>query len=193
MKDDLNKNLNEGWVSSLSAGDHRAFAEFVDKYKEMVFLCCHTLGLKDDEAEDVAIETFWAAYKGLNKFRGQAEISTWLWKITCYKSISYLRKNKRQRELTEIPDTQTADPKSEQAINSLEDKEQVELIWQAVGKLPKLWSLAIVLFYREEKSVDEIAKIMKIRKNTIKTYLFRGRKILKELLADFVGEDTYAG
>ena len=60
----------------LRSGDHRAFAEFIDKYKGMVFLCCRTLGLRDDEAEDVASETFLAAYNGLRRYGGRAELST---------------------------------------------------------------------------------------------------------------------
>ncbi|GAG10498.1 unnamed protein product [marine sediment metagenome] len=50
-----------------------------------------------------------------------------------------------------------------------------------------------MLFYREEKSISEIAKIMKKRKNTVKTYLFRGRGKLKEFLADVLGEDAGVG
>ena len=48
--------------------------------------------------------------------------------------------------------------------------------------------MVIILFYREEKSIKEVAKIMKSRDNTVKTYLFRGRKRLKKLLADFGGD-----
>jgi hypothetical protein len=46
------KKHSKGWLGRLVAGDHEAFAEFVDKYKETVFLCCRTLGLRTDEAED---------------------------------------------------------------------------------------------------------------------------------------------
>jgi len=67
------------------------------------------------------------------------------------------------------------------------------MVWHAVECLPRLWAVAIVLFYREGKNVSEIAKIMKKRNNTIKTYLFRGRKKLRELLAAAFGEDDYAG
>ena len=59
------KKQNDEWLGLLRSGDHRAFGQFIDKYKEMVFLCCRMLGLQDVEAEDVASETFLAAYKGL--------------------------------------------------------------------------------------------------------------------------------
>lgn len=58
------KRQKKKWLRLLRSGDHQAFAEFIDKYKETVFLCCRRLGLREGEAEDVASETFLAAYKG---------------------------------------------------------------------------------------------------------------------------------
>jgi RNA polymerase sigma-70 factor (ECF subfamily) len=168
------------------AGDHEAFAEFVDKYKEPVFLCCRTLGLKEDEIEDVASETFMAAYKGIRRYRGRAELSTWLWAIAYRQGVSYLRKNRRENQLLVEEDKQPANNGNIQASAGLESKEQAELVWEAVERLPKLWTMVTVLFYREGKEVKEIAKIMRVRQNTVKTYLFRSRKRLKELLAGVV-------
>jgi len=71
----------DNWLRLLRSGDHGAFAEFIDKYKETVFLCCLRLGLAEDEAEDVASETFLAAYNGLSRYSGRAELSTWLWSV----------------------------------------------------------------------------------------------------------------
>ena len=91
----------------LRSGDHRAFAEFIDKYKETVFLCCRKLGLSKDEAEDVASETFLAAYRGLRRYAGRAELSTWLWSIAYRKAVSFLRKNRRGRPIEADPDGQS--------------------------------------------------------------------------------------
>lgn len=184
---------SEGWLGRLLAGDHSAFAELVDKYKGMVFLCCRALGLRDDEADDVASETFLAAYNGISRYRGQAELSTWLWKIAYYKGISYLRKNKRRGELLGGLDEQIADSSEMQTPAGLESKEQAELIWRAVGRLPGLWAMAVILYYREEKNISEIAKIMRVRQNTVKTYLFRARKRLKQIIGPILGEDIDVG
>lgn len=181
------------WLWLLRIGDHRAFAEFIDKYKGTVFLCCRTLGLRDDEAEDVASETFLAAYNGLRRYRGQAKLSTWLWSIAYRQGVNYLRKNRRKWQLFAEQDEQLASSQEQGPAAAIQSKEEGEIVWDAVKQLPKLWAVAIVLSYREEKSISEIAKIMKTRKNTVKTYLFRGRKRLKELLADILGEDTDVG
>jgi len=190
LADEARKKQDERWLGKLLAGDHEAFAEFVDKYKERVFLCCRTLGLREDELEDVASETFMAAYKGIGRYKGQAELGTWLWRIAYRKGVDYLRKNRRENQLFAEQDEQLADSRNIQALAGLESKEQAELVWEAVEQLPRLWAMATVLFYREEKNIKEIAKIMRVRQNTVKTYLFRGRKRLKELLAGIVGEDV---
>jgi len=65
----------------------------------------------------------------------------------------------------------------------LQDRETEKIVWDAVEQLPRLWAMAVILHYREEKSVVDIAKIMQIKENTVKTYLFRGRDRLKHVLA----------
>jgi len=179
----------DNWLQLLRSGDHGAFAEFVDKYKEMVFLCCRTLGLRDDEAKDVASETFLAAYNGLRRYRGQAKLSTWLWSIAYRQGVNYLRKNRRKWQLFAEQDEQLASSQEQGPAAAIQSKEEGEIVWNAVKQLPKFWAMAIILFYREEKNLKEIAKIMRVRQNTVKTYLFRGRKRLKELLANVLGED----
>ena len=193
MADKARRQQKDNWLRLLRSGDHRAFAEFVNKYQQLVFLCCRTLGLNEAEAEDAASETFLAAYKAINRYRGQAELSTWLWRIAYRQAVNHLRKNRRERRLLAEPGAQPLDSNKTQVRAGLETKERAEFIWQAVKRLPRLWAVAIVLFYREEKSISEIAEIMKKRKNTVKTYLFRGRKRLKELLADVLGEDIDVG
>ena len=178
------------WLSLLRSGDHNAFAEFIDKYKELVFLCCRRLGLREDEAEDVASETFLAAYKGLKRYRGQAELSTWLWSIAYRQAVNYLRKNRRQCQLEVEPDEEIASYKEPGPAAALQAEEQQEIVWRAVDRLPRLWAMAVVLYYREEKSIAEIAKIMRAKENTVKIYLFRGRERLKQMLARAFGEAT---
>ena len=189
MTSDAGKKQDGEWLNKLLAGDHKAFAEFVEKYKETVFLCCRTLGLKEDEAEDVASETFLAAYNGLSRYRGQAQLSTWLWKIAYYKGVSFIRKKGCRAELFTEFEGRCADEKNGRLKMETEDQEEADVVWGAVRRLPKLWAVVIVLFYREGKSIKEIAKIMRVRQNTIKTYLFRARKKLKELLGNVHRED----
>lgn len=169
----------------------KVFADFIDEYQQVTFLCCRTLGLNETEAEDVASETFLAAYKKLDKFRGQSKLSTWIWKIAYYKSIDYIRKNRRDLRVLDEIDDQLADKKIAQVAAELENKEHAQVVWDTVRGLPGDWSIAILLHYRQNKSISEISEIMGKRQNTVKTYLFRGRKKLKTLLADHIGGSDY--
>jgi len=188
LVDGNEKTKRGNWLRLLCSGDEQAFARFVDEYQQIVFLCCRTLGLNETEAEDVASETFLAVYQKLSTYRGQSKLSTWLWKIAYYKGIDYMRKNNKHKQLQGEIDEQLADDKIAGVHIELQNQEQSEIVWRAVQHLPRLWGLAIILFYREDKSIDEISKILKKRKGTVKTYLFRGRKKLKELLGDFLGD-----
>jgi RNA polymerase sigma-70 factor (ECF subfamily) len=159
----------------------------------MVFLCCRTLGLKEDEAEDVASETFLAAYKGLSRYKGRAQLHTWLWAIAYRQVVSYLRKNKRMSQLSDESQEQAGRSEERTPLAAAQNSEQEKIVWDAVGKLPRLWAVAVILYYREEKMISEIAEIMQIRENTVKTYLFRARGELKEILARAFGESFDVG
>ena len=179
MADETGQNRREGLIHRLQSGDSIAFADFIARYQQQVFLCCRTLGLNTAEAEDVASETFLAAYQGIGKYTGRAKLSTWLWKITYNKAISYIRQKIRRQKLQEKLQKQYADAQKEESSGV-----STEIVWDAVKKLPQDQAMAIVLYYRQEKSVKEIASIMKKGQNTVKVYLFRGREKLKELLGD---------
>ncbi|MHC5061819.1 MAG: RNA polymerase sigma factor [Planctomycetota bacterium] len=189
MADKAWRQRKGNWLRLLVSGDHDAFREFVNQYQQTVFLCCRTLGLNETEAEDVASETFLTVYEKIGTYNGKSKLSTWLWKVAYYKGVNYLRKNGRHKELLNGLDEQLADARIAHVAAAFESKEQADAVWQAVGRLPKLWALTIVLFYRQEKSIKEIAKIMNKRQNTVKTYLFRGRKRLKERLSNVIAED----
>lgn len=179
MTDDTSQNKQIGLIHQLRSGDSAAFADFIARYQQQVFLCCRTLGLNTAEAEDVASETFMAAYQGITRYTGRSKLSTWLWKIAYNKAISYIRQKIRQQKLQEKLQNQYTDIQKDKA-----SEPSAEIVWDAVKKLPQDHAMAIVLYYRQEKSVKEIADIMKKGQNTVKVYLFRGREKLKELLGN---------
>lgn len=180
---------NKEWVGRLCEGDERAFAEFVKEHETSVFLCCRSLGLSESEAEDAANETFLAAYRGIKKYNGKSSLGTWLWRIAYRQAVNYLRQKQRWNKILNRAEQEPFDDEDRSAAEFLEQKEKVEIVWQKVSQLPKLWSVAIMLFYREEKSIAEVAKIMNVNKNTVKTYLFRGKKKLAMVLEKiFKGE-----
>jgi RNA polymerase sigma factor (sigma-70 family) len=175
-------------VRRLCKGDERTFAEFVKEFERSVFLCCRSLGLSEPEAEDAANETFLAAYRGIKGYNGKASLGTWLWRIAYRQAVNYLRKKQRWNDILHRVEEELIEDEDSNATEILEQREKAEIVWQKVNQLPKLWSVAVILFYREEKSIAEIAKIMNVNKNTVKTYLLRGKKKLGVFL-----EKTFKG
>jgi len=92
-----------------------------------------------------------------------------------------------------VPAGQISCSKEDEPAAVVQEKEKEKIIWEAVEKLPRLWGVVVVLFYREEKSVKDIAKIIKKRQNTVKIYLFRARKELKRIIGQVLGEDIDVG
>jgi RNA polymerase sigma factor (sigma-70 family) len=181
LADDAGQNKQAGLIHRLRNGDEGAFAEFVEKYQQQVFMCCRLAGLDADESQDVASEAFMAVFQGIGGYTGRAKISTWLWKITYNKAISYLRQKIRRQKLQEKLQNQYT---QEQEIAHWGKSDgNAEIVWSAVKKLPQDYVMAVVLYYRQEKSIKEIADIMGKRQNTVKVLLFRGREKLKELLS----------
>jgi RNA polymerase sigma-70 factor (ECF subfamily) len=180
LTDETWQNKQIGLIHRLRSGDSSAFGDFIARYQQQVFMCCRVLGLDACETEDVASETFMAAYQAIGRYTGGAKLSTWLWKIAYYKAISFLRQKIKNQKLQQnlqshYKDEQTTAPYGD---------DNAEIVWDAVKKLPADQAMAIVLFYRQEKSIKEIADIMTKSQNTVKVNLFRGREKLKELLGN---------
>jgi RNA polymerase sigma factor (sigma-70 family) len=179
LTDETGQNRQTDLIRRLRSGDGRAFAEFVEKYQQQVFMCCRLLGLSENETEDIASETFLAVYQGIGRYTGRAKLSTWLWKIAYNKAISHIRQKIRHQKLQERLQNQY-----DEQITDPSGDDKAGIVWDAVKKLPQDYAMAVVLHYRQEKSVKEIADIMRKRQNTVKVLLFRGRERLKELLSD---------
>lgn len=189
MAQHVENKQNKAWLGQLLAGDHQAFAEFVGKHRQSVFLCCRKFGLREDQAEDVASETFLAAYTSLSKYKGHAQLKTWLYRIAYNKTVSYLRTNNRWgKSLCEF-NTPSAQSRQQTPPAQLYRKEKRTVVWAAVDKLPRVWGTAVILYYSRQQSIAEIARTMQLRQNTVKTYLFRARKRLKPILQPFI-QDT---
>ena len=173
----------ENLLQLLRNGNHNIFTFFINKHKRDVILCCQKLGLREDEVEDIANETFFAAYKGVSQYKNQAEFGTWLRSIAYRKVFNHLKKNKKNKQLESNLYKQNFFSNAYEPATLTHIKETERIIWETVMHLPSLWALSIFLYYREGKSIADISKVMKTKENTVKTYLFRARKRLKHTLA----------
>lgn len=181
-------------INKILAGDANLFTVLVDRYKDLVF----TLGLRmlknREEAEEVSQDTFIKVYRSLNKFKGDSKFSTWIYKVAYNSCLDQIKKNKKHQNNVEINEfTQYQIKTIDNAFDVLVEEERNQMIQNCLNLLPSEDSFLLTLYYFEEQSLEEIAKIVGLNANTVKVKLFRSRKklasILKEQLEPEIIED----
>jgi RNA polymerase sigma-70 factor (ECF subfamily) len=171
------------YIKQVIDGDSSAFAALVNRYKDMVFTLSLKMVKSREEAEEAAQDTFVKAYRSLNRFKAESKFSTWLYKVAYNTCLDRLKKQNRAQPLTAIDEyTEHEVVSLSNAVDSLEEKERQQLIQSCLNLLEGEDSFLLTLFYFEEQSVKEIAKIMGINDNYVKIKLYRGRKKLAAVL-----------
>lgn len=167
------------YITKIVAGDTKAFAVLVDRYKDLVFTLALRMLKNREEAEEVAQDTFIKVFKSLSKFKGDSKFSTWIYRITYNSCLDVLKKYKQEYStvvLDEFSERELAT--LDNAFDALAEKEQRQAIDDCLDRLPKEDSFLLTLYYFEEQSLDEISKIVGLTANNVKVKLFRGRKKL---------------
>jgi len=141
------------------------------------------------EAEDLSIEVFILAYRNLDKFRNESDIFTWLYRIAINLWRRHIKKKKINPISLDAPayhDSKTllkdSIPSAQNDPELEEAAQNKEIIKKAIDELPKKYKEIIVLYTIEEKSYQEIAKIMRFSVNLVGIRLMRAREILKKKL-----------
>lgn len=130
-------------------------------------------------AEEIVQDVFLAYAKNREKFEQRSSLKTYLVKITVHKSHDYLRSWKRKwQQFTQVK-TVTQSIETEKVI----DEEKQTLV-QGLLQLPVHYREALILYYYDDYNIPEIANILQVSENTVKTRLVRGREKLKQLLQE---------
>lgn len=174
---------DQQYINQVLNGDTNAFTALVDQYKAMVFSLALKMLKSREEAEEVAQDSFLKAYRSLAKFKGDAKFSTWLYTITYNSCLDRIRKNKREQPVIVIDDyTEQQIVSLDNSLDGMEAKERRQMIQDCLALLPGEDSFLLTLFYFDEQSIKEIAKIMGINTNHVKIKLYRSRKKLTAVL-----------
>lgn len=183
---------DQHYIDAVINGDSKAFAVLIDRYKHMVFTLAMKILKNNEEAEEVSQDVFVKVYQVLQTFKGDSKFSTWVYKIAYYRSLDYLKKQKRNLNTSSI-DTEVEYhlPSIENTLDRLEAEERKKTIKRAIDGLPENDAVVITLHYFEELSLKEIADIMGIEANTVKVRLFRSRKRLAELLKNTLEPEIF--
>ena len=129
------------------------------------------------EADDIAQDALVNAYVASSSFRGSARFSTWLFRIAYNCFIDRLRGQKMQTSSLETPAAQAIP-----GPDATDGRFRHEDLHRAIGRLPDKARAALLLFYMEDKPVKEVAAILEIPAGSVRAYLTRGRRHIKEYL-----------
>ncbi|MDD9150003.1 MULTISPECIES: RNA polymerase sigma factor SigW [unclassified Sporolactobacillus] len=182
-------------IRRVKKGDHQAFAELVDRYKNSVFAICLRMVGNRQEAEDLSQETFIRAYKHIDQFDNNRSFSTWIFRIATNLSIDSLRRKKPSVSLdAEIPGADGIVLKELLSGGEILPDERIiraemeKIIQHEISLLPEKYRSAVILKYIEDLSLKEISEIMGIPVGTVKTRIHRGREMLRKNMTAFRGE-----
>ena len=175
------------------AGDEAAFASLVSKYQEQVHAYAYRKTGDFHIAEDITQETFFEAYRNLEKLRDSAKFSTWLFAIANYLCIAWFRRNQSMSELLRESQTINTETDTYSRYVALENERdateaQRELVQKILSKLKENDQQLITLHYFEEMTSAEISRYLGVSQNTIKSRLRRAKQRLKQY--DLLVQDT---
>ncbi|MCG3152806.1 MAG: ECF RNA polymerase sigma factor SigW [bacterium] len=169
-------------LAQLRNGGEEAFRWLVERHQRPVFGLLHRMGFDQDTVEDLAQEAFLKAWRSLPGFRGDCQIATWLYRIVYRQALQHIRSRERQFRLQDEAQTLR-----DVAETPLPDAARTELrltLDSALSQLPAPQRLALGLYYFQEQSYEEVAAIMQLPLNTVKTHIRRGKLRLRELLQE---------
>jgi len=171
------------YIEMVLQGNSDAFANLVDKYKDMVFTLALRIVKNTEDAEEIAQDAFVKAYKSLPGFKGNAKFTTWLFRIVYNTAVSKVRKSKNHNiYLDEMNEQNIAIESGPDILSQMTRDEANDVLHGLLDRLNLDERTIITLYYLNEKSVEEISEVTGLSKSNVKVKLFRSRTKLRTLV-----------
>lgn len=168
-------------VERCRRGDEGAFQELVNRYKDLVFALIGRTTIDRSKAEDLAQEVFLRVHRGLPYFRGEARLSTWIYRIVV--NVCVQEKQGRTPAIESLDDDRTEAREAAAARDStFSDLELRDRLEKAIARLPANHRLLIAAHYLEGVRYEDLAEAMNLPIGTVKTHLHRAKRRLRRLL-----------
>ncbi|HKZ28244.1 MAG TPA: sigma-70 family RNA polymerase sigma factor [Acidimicrobiia bacterium] len=175
-------------VSSFLEGDRRAFDELMRAHEDRVFAVCLRILTDREAALDAVQETFITVYRKAQQFSEASAFSTWLYRIAVNTCYDQLRRSRRHR-VQPLPETSDpADDRSEDALGSVELRPDLD---RALANLAPEFRVAVVLSDLEGLPLQAVAEALDVPIGTVKSRVFRGRRLLAEHLRNLSGSSAH--
>jgi RNA polymerase sigma-70 factor (ECF subfamily) len=179
-------------IKKINEGDRSAIRLLVENNKNLVWHIIISMTGHNNDCEDLFQEVFLQVLKGIKRFRADARLSTWIGSVTHHVCVDYLRKKKRESEFRNPGEDQNLIPVVSQDLSwkQTESEDINRMVFSAIAKLPDTYRTVIVLYHLDERSYQEIAEITGLPDGTVKSYINRGRKMLRTMLLTLMPDLT---
>lgn len=174
-------------VEQLQSGSEAAFRTLVARYQNRIYRTILSLLRNEEEAEDVAQEVFVEVYQTIGRFRGEASLSTWLYRLATSRALKNRRKaqaNKRFAYFTSLlggnNDVLHEPPDHAHPLALLEGQQQLQLLLAHIARLPDQQQVAFTLRHEQELSYEQIAAVLNTTVPAVESLLFRARQTLRK-------------
>jgi RNA polymerase sigma-70 factor, ECF subfamily len=183
------------FIERLKAGEAKAFDLLVTRYANDIYALLFRITEDAEEAGDLTQETFLSALKAIKKFRGEADLKTWLFRIAINESRNRFRWWKRRFKAktisfdapvgeSETPLGETFPSDFASPEENILRREREKMLRRALNELPEIFREVVILCDIEGMSYEEIASVLEINLGTVKSRIARGRHELRKKLHD---------
>ena len=188
MTNKIQNNLtDQHLVKQVLDGDTSAFGTIIKKTEGLVAQIVFKMINNSEDRKDIAQDIYLKTFKKLSSFKFQSKLSTWIGQIAYNTCLNYLEKKKliilpKTESEGEALSSETTNTPNNETENLIFQKDLSEILISEIDILPPLYKTLITLYHNEELSYEEIAQITELPEGTVKSYLFRARKSLRESL-----------
>jgi RNA polymerase sigma-70 factor (ECF subfamily) len=163
-------------------GDDTAFTDLVERYKDLVYGMIWRLAPDRTQVDDLAQDVFLKVHRGLPYFRGEARLSTWIYRIVANLCAQARSRPVREVPLERGPEKPPIDPPS--IDGSFADLELRDRLEKAIAKLPEQYRFLIAAHHLRGVQYEALAEVLDVPLGTVKTHLHRAKRRLRELLSE---------
>jgi RNA polymerase sigma-70 factor (ECF subfamily) len=171
-------------IQDILGGNREAFSELIDRYKRLVSHIVYKMIKPYEDRQDISQDVFVKVYQNLGNFNGDCKLSSWIGRISYNACLNHL--GKKQAELwDDVSPELSIDtiPSSDGLLeNEIELGDIAKRIRDEINLLPHPYNVIVTLFHLDDMTYQEIAEITGMPDGTVKSYLFRARKLLRERL-----------